>query len=68
MTTTVFNTKISEVENKIPNNSHLVTTPVLNTKIVKLKFIEITLRHGCLLVNLLHIFRTPFLKNSDGCF
>ena len=33
MTTTVFNTKISEVENKIPNTSNLVTTTVLNTKI-----------------------------------
>ena len=29
-------------------------------------FIEITLRHGCSPVNLLHIFRTPFLKNSSG--
>ena len=28
-----FNTKISEVENKIPNTSNLVTTSVLNTKI-----------------------------------
>ena len=25
---------------------------------------EITLRHGCCPVNLLHIFRTPFLKNT----
>ena len=33
MTTTVLNTKISEVENKIPNTSSLVTTTVLNTKI-----------------------------------
>ena len=33
MTTTVFNTKISEVENKIPNTNNLVTTTVLNTKI-----------------------------------
>ena len=33
MTTTVLNTKISEVENKIPNTSGLVTTTVLNTKI-----------------------------------
>ena len=30
-------------------------------------FIEITLRHGCFLVNLLHIFRTPFKKNASGC-
>ena len=30
------------------------------------KFIEITLRHGCYPVNWLHIFRTPFSKNSSG--
>ena len=29
-------------------------------------FIEIALRHGCSSVNALHIFRTPFLKNSSG--
>ena len=29
-------------------------------------FIEITLQHGCSPVNLLHIFRTAFLKNSAG--
>ena len=33
MATTVLNTKISEVENKIPNTSNLVTTTFLNTKI-----------------------------------
>ena len=27
---------------------------------------EIALRHGCSPVNLLHIFRTPFLKNTSG--
>ena len=32
-------------------------------------FIEIVLRHGCSPVNLLHIFRTLFFKNtSGGCF
>ena len=33
-------------------------------------FIEIALRHGCSPVNLLHIFRTPFLITIplDGCF
>ena len=31
--TTVLDTKISEVENKIPNVNGLVTTPVLNKKI-----------------------------------
>ena len=29
-------------------------------------FIEIALRHGCTAVNLLHFFRTPFLKNTSG--
>ena len=29
-------------------------------------FIEIVLRHGCSPVNLLHIFRTPILKNTSG--
>ena len=29
-------------------------------------FIEIALRHGCSPVNLLHIFRTPFTKNTSG--
>ena len=29
-------------------------------------FIEIELRHGCSPVNLLHIFRTPFPRNTSG--
>ena len=29
-------------------------------------FIEITLRHACSPVNLLHIFKTPFTKNTSG--
>ena len=29
-------------------------------------FIEIVLRHECSPVNLLHIFRTPFSKNTSG--
>ena len=29
-------------------------------------FIEITLQHGCSPVKLLHIFRTPFIKNTSG--
>ena len=29
-------------------------------------FIEITLWHGCSSVYLLHVFRTPFLKNTFG--
>ena len=30
------------------------------------KFIKITLWHGCSLVNLLHILRTLFSKNTSG--
>ena len=33
---------------------------------VACNFIEITLWHGCSPVNLLHIFRTPFLKSTSG--
>ena len=29
-------------------------------------FIEIAFRHGCFHVNLLHIFKTPFFKDSSG--
>ena len=37
MTTTVLNTKISKVENAIPNTSNLVTRNVLNIKITEVK-------------------------------
>ena len=37
VTTTVFNTKISEVEKKIPDTSGFVSPTVLNTKIVLLE-------------------------------
>ena len=37
MTTTVLNTKISGVENKIPNTSSLVATTILNTKVNEVK-------------------------------
>ena len=33
MTATVLNIKVSEVENKIPDTSSLLTTTVLNTKV-----------------------------------
>ena len=29
-------------------------------------FIKITLQHGCSLVNVRHVFRTPFYKNTYG--
>ena len=37
MATTVFNSKISEVENKISDTSSVVTTTVLNTKISEIE-------------------------------
>ena len=42
--------------------------PCLSVISIKLQnnFIKITLRHGCSPVNLLHIFRTPFPKNTPG--
>ena len=44
------------------------TPPCLWLISIKLQsnFIEITFRHGCYPVNLLHIFRTPFQKNTSG--
>ena len=33
---------------------------------LQINFIDITLRHGCSPLNLLHIFRTPFPKNTSG--
>ena len=43
-------------------------TPLLKCDFnkVALHFIEIVLQHGYFPVNLLHIFRTPFLKNTSG--
>ena len=44
-------------------------TPKPNAIVKKLQrnFIEIALWQWCSHVNLLHIFRTPFLKNRSGC-
>ena len=39
-------------------------TPYLDT--FHAAFIEIALRHGWFPVNLLHIFRTPFPRNTSG--
>ena len=40
--------------------------PRCDFKKVARNFIEIALRHDCSPVNLLHIFRTTFLKNTSG--
>ena len=47
-----------------PSNSSAVLPVLLLCSLCN--FIEITLRHGCSPVNLLHIFRIPFLKNTSG--
>ena len=39
MTTTVLNTKINEVKNKIPNASNLGTATVLSTQISEVEYI-----------------------------
>ena len=46
----------------------LQSHPCRSAILIKLQsnLIEITLRHGCSPVNLLHIFRTPFLKDTSG--
>ena len=43
-------------------------TPYRSVISIKLQsnFIKIVLRRGCSPVNLQHIFRTPFLKNTAG--
>ena len=38
----------------------------LSRGVLLCNFIETALRHGCSPVNLLHIFRTPFPKNTSG--
>ena len=40
---------------------HLCRSVIL----IKMEFLEIEFRYGCSPVNLLHIFRTPFSKNSS---
>ena len=42
--------------------------PCRSAILIKLQsnFVEIALQHGCSPVNLLHIFRTPFPKNTSG--
>ena len=41
-------------------------SPSVNSIKLQSNFIEITLRHGWCPVNLLHIFRTPFPRNTSG--
>ena len=51
---------------KMQQISRRTTMPsVISIKLL-CNFIEIVLRHKCYPVNLLHIFRTYFLKNTSG--
>ena len=58
------------IENRCSENMQQFTGeyPCLSAISIKLQrnFIEIALWHGCSPVNLLHIFRTPFPKNTPG--
>ena len=38
----------------------------LESTLLLCNLLEIVLRHGCSPVNLLHIFKLPFLKNTSG--
>ena len=48
------------------NMQHIYRRTLMPKCDLQSNFIEITLRHGCSLVYLLHIFRTPFTKNPSG--
>ena len=48
----------------MPPSTCFISEKRKNTLLSTNTFIEITLRHECSPVNLLHIFRTPFLKNT----
>ena len=52
---------------RVPKFCTLIETRFINNSRSKQNsnFIEIALRHGCSPVYLLHIFRTPFLKNTS---
>ena len=42
------------------------SVPKICNKFIALQFYWTALRHGCFHVNLLHIFKTPFPKNTSG--
>ena len=53
------------VEQFILHQLTLYSKLVIDEVVNQSNFIEIILRHGCFPVNLLHIFRTPFPKNTS---
>ena len=56
------------IESIVVSNKFTGEHPCRNAISIKLQsnFIEIALWHGCFPVNLLHIFKTLFLKNTSG--
>ena len=56
--------------NRCSENMHKFTREHPCRSVISIKLqsniIEITLPHGCSPVNLLHIFRTPFPRNTSG--
>ena len=48
------------------SDNHYTTAPQLKPVKLRITFTDITFRHGCSPVNLLHIFRIPFPKNTSG--
>ena len=59
MTTTVFNTNISEVENKIPNHGKYITTPEFNK--LTAENIAVTLKQANL------VTKTDFDNRLTNC-
>ena len=53
-----------EISLRSPEAEHLCRN-VNSISNLQSNFIEIALRQGCSLVNLLHIFRTPFPRNTS---
>ena len=55
----------SESMQQIYRRTSMLKWSVISIKLLS-NFIEITLRHGCSRVNLLHVSRKPFTKNTYG--
>ena len=62
MNTTVLNTKIGELENKIPNNSGLKTTSVLNTKTGEVQNKILIMLYLLLFLNLINLLAQYLIK------
>ena len=56
------------IKRSYENMQQIYRRPCRRVISIKLQssFVEIAIRHGCLPVNLLHVFRTPFYKSTSG--